>query len=224
MTDEVPSVSSHEPKIDSHVPEEEPSAGDSKASLTDPNGIEMLPTVKSKLEANDPADEQTSSFKVNRDLLRKNISQHVHITLKPYTKRTCKQRRIVSTEDIKYLVKKFTLAVLDKEIEKAKNDGLPLAPILTDRVRSKTELYVKKCMNKVGAVFQRYESAAAAAAGIVVHPPASSNPEWPLQSESRSLKERIDVTICCLFVCFHQVYLHLLSSCVRVIWKFHCIC
>ena len=56
----------------------------------------------------------SSSSKINRDLLRKNISQHVHATLKPYTKRTCKQGRIVSTDDIKYLVKKFTLAVLDK--------------------------------------------------------------------------------------------------------------
>ena len=179
MADEVPSVSSHEPHIDSHVPEEEPSAGDSKAPLTDPNEMEMLPTVKSKIEVNDSADEQTSSFKLNRDLLRKNISQHVHITLKPYTKRTCKQGRIVSTEDIKYLVKKFTLAVLDKEIEKAKNDGLPIAPLLTDRVRLKTELYVKKYMNKMGSVFQRYESTAAAAAAtaIAIHSTASNNPE-----------------------------------------------
>jgi hypothetical protein len=66
----------------------------------------------------------SSSFKINRDLLRKDISQHVHATLKPYTKRTCKQGHIVSTDHIKYLVKRFTLAVIDKEIEKAKNDGI----------------------------------------------------------------------------------------------------
>ncbi|UJR29109.1 hypothetical protein I4U23_010323 [Adineta vaga] len=99
-----------------------------------------------------------SSIKQNRDHLRKNISQHVHATLKPYTKRTCKQGRIVSTDDIKYLVKKFTLAVLDKEIEKAKNDAIPLSTILTDRVRLKTELYVKKYMNKMGPVFQRHDA------------------------------------------------------------------
>jgi hypothetical protein len=72
-------------------------------------------------------------------------------------------------------VKKFTLAVLDKEIEKAKNDGLPSAPILTDRVRLKTELYVKKYMNKVGSIFQRHENVAAVV--VAAYPPASSNPE-----------------------------------------------
>lgn len=100
----------------------------------------------------------SSSIKQNRDLLRKNISQHVHAILKPYTKRTCKQGRIVSTDDIKYLVKKFTLAVLDKEIEKAKNEGTGLPSVLTERVRLKTEMYVKKYMNKMGPVFQRHES------------------------------------------------------------------
>lgn len=99
-----------------------------------------------------------SSSKMNRDLLRKNISQHVHATLKPYTKRTCKQGRILSTDDIKYLVKKFTLAVLDKEIEKAKNDGIPLSPLLSERVKLKTEVYVKKYMNKVGPIFQRHDA------------------------------------------------------------------
>jgi len=129
--------------------------------------------VKESSEINDNTDEQTpsndntlsSSSKQNRDILRKNISQHVHATLKPYTKRTCKQGRIVSTDDIKYLVKKFTLAVLDKEIEKAKNEGIPLSPILTDRVRLKTEVYVKKYMNKMGSVFQRHDT--------TVHPPSS---------------------------------------------------
>ena len=48
MAEEVPSTTSHEPQIDSHVPKEEPSAGDSKAPLTDPNEAEMLPTVTSK--------------------------------------------------------------------------------------------------------------------------------------------------------------------------------
>jgi hypothetical protein len=86
MADEVPSRTSHEPQIDSHVPEEEPSAGNSKAPRTDPNEIELLPTVTSKSDTSDPAEDQISSFKLNGDLLRKNISQHVHITLKPYTK------------------------------------------------------------------------------------------------------------------------------------------
>jgi hypothetical protein len=172
MAEEVALNTSHNikiPEIDSHQAEEEPSDAD-------PNETEMLSAVKSKSEANDSAEEQTSSFKLNRDLVRKNISHHVHITWKPDTKRTCEQGRIVSTEDIKYLVKKFTLAVLDKEIKKATNDGLPLAPTLTDRVRLKTELYVNEYRNKVGAVFQRHEHSA------VVHPPPNINPEWPLRS------------------------------------------
>jgi hypothetical protein len=138
----------------------------SKASVDEHNEIDALTTVKESSEINDNIEEQTSStnntlsssLKINRDILRKNISQHVHTTLKPYTKRTCKQGRIVSTDDIKYLVKKFTLAVLDKEIEKAKNEGIPLSPILTDRVRLKTEVYVKKYMNKMGSVFQRHDT------------------------------------------------------------------
>jgi hypothetical protein len=137
-----------------------------KTSLDENDELDMSTTVKESSEINDNIDEQipsndntlSSSAKLNRDVLRKNISQHVHATLKPYTKRTCKQGRIVSTDDIKYLVKKFTLAVLDKEIEKAKNEGSLLSPILTDRVRLKTEVYVKKYMNKVGSVFQRHDT------------------------------------------------------------------
>lgn len=131
------------------------------------NEDEMSTTVKME-DHQSFNSENSNSFKLNRDLLRKNISQHVHITLKPYTKRTCKQGRISTTDDIKYLVKKFTLAVLDKEIEKAKNDRIPLSPILTDRVRLKTEVYVKKYMNKMGPVFQRHDTTG--------HVPVSSQP------------------------------------------------
>ena len=133
-----------------------------KASIDVDNEIDM-PTISK--ETSESADHLISSdnksisasIKQNRDLLRKNISQHVHAILKPYTKRTCKQGRIGSTDDIKYLVKKFTLAVLDKEIEKAKNEGTTLPPVLTERVRLKPEKYVKKYMNKTGPVFQRHE-------------------------------------------------------------------
>lgn len=137
-----------------------------KAAIDADNDFDMATITKDTSDLNDHADEHTlssdsktlsSSIKLNRDLLRKNISQHVHAILKPYTKRTCKQGRIVSTDDIKYLVKKFTLAVLDKEIEKARNDGTGLPPVLTERVRLKTEMYVKKYMNKMGSVFQRHD-------------------------------------------------------------------
>ncbi|CAF3183154.1 unnamed protein product [Rotaria sp. Silwood2] len=165
---------------------EEMSVDVPKVSTDGYNENNVSITVKESSEINDNVDKQhssdsntlSSSSKINRDLLRKNISQHVHATLKPYTKRTCKQGRIVSTDDIKYLVKKFTLAVLDKEIEKAKNDGTSLSPVLTDRVRLKTEVYVKKYMNKMGTVFQRHDT--------TVHPPpqpsqqtttTTSNPE-----------------------------------------------
>ncbi|CAF4941260.1 unnamed protein product, partial [Rotaria sp. Silwood1] len=158
---------------------EEMSVDVSKISIDGNNENNVSITVKESSEINDNIDKQissnsntlSSSSKINRDLLRKNISQHVHTTLKPYTKRTCKQGRIVSTDDIKYLVKKFTLAVLDKEIEKAKNDGIPLLPTLTERVRLKTEVYVKKYMNKMGPVFQRHDT--------TVHP-TSQPPQQPM--------------------------------------------
>ncbi len=161
---------------------EEATISISKISIDEDNEIDIsTTTVKESSEINDNIDEQTSSnnntlsssFKINRDLLRKNISQHVHTTLKPYTKRTCKQGRIVSTDDIKYLVKKFTLAVLEKEVEKAKNEGILLSPILTDRVRLKTEVYVKKYMNKVGSVFQRHDTTVQSSS----QPTTTSNPE-----------------------------------------------
>jgi len=150
-----------------------------KVSIDENNENDVLTTVKECSEIHDNIEEQnssnyntlSSSLKLNRDLLRKNISQHVHATLKPYTKRTCKQGRIVSTDDIKYLVKKFTLAVLDKEIEKAKNERTPLSPILTERVRLKTEVYVKKYMNKMGSVFQRHDTGA--------HPSSQPQPQQP---------------------------------------------
>ncbi|CAF1412778.1 unnamed protein product [Rotaria sordida] len=156
---------------------EEMSVDVPKVSI-DENNVSI--TVKESSEINDNIDKQvssnilSSSLKINRDILRKNISQHVHTTLKPYTKRTCKQGRIVSTDDIKYLVKKFTLAVLDKEIEKAKNDGIPLSSILTERVRLKTEVYVKKYMNKMGPIFQRHDT--------TVHPSSSSSQPPPQQT------------------------------------------
>jgi len=144
---------------------EEISLVDAKVSTDEHNEFIPSTSLKESSEINDNMEEATSSnnntlsssSKINRDHLRKNISQHVHATLKPYTKRTCKQGRIGSTDDIKYLVKKFTLAVLDKEIEKAKNEGIPLSPLLTDRVRLKTEVYVKKYMNKMGPTFQRHD-------------------------------------------------------------------
>lgn len=155
----------------------------SKASIDENSEVNVLTTVKESSEMNDTIDESassnnnnilSSSSKINRDLLRKNISQHVHTTLKPYTKRTCKQGRIVSTDDIKYLVKKFTLAVLDKEIEKARNEAIPLSPVLTDRVRLKTEVYVKKYMNKMGPVFQRHDTTVHSTALPTTDPQAST--------------------------------------------------
>ena len=138
-----------------------------KAAMDADNDSDMATIMKDTSDLNDHVDDEhilssdnktlSSSIRQNRDLLRKNISQHVHAILKPYTKRTCKQGRIISTDDIKYLVKKFTLAVLDKEIEKAKNEGTGLPPVLTERVRLKTEMYVKKYMNKMGSVFQRHD-------------------------------------------------------------------
>ncbi|CAF4159056.1 unnamed protein product, partial [Rotaria magnacalcarata] len=105
---------------------DELSANVSQVSIDETNENNVSITVKESSEINDNVDKHvslnpntllSSSSKSYRELLRKNISQHVHTTLKPYTKRTCKQGRIISTDDIKYLVKKFTLAVLDKEIE-----------------------------------------------------------------------------------------------------------
>ena len=145
-----------------HLHSDELPASDSNVLTNDHHEADMLSTVKNSSDGLTTNDDKTSSSssstKENRDLLRKHISQHVHTTLKPYTKRTCKQGRIVSTDDIKYLVKKFTLAVLDKEIEKAKNDGIALSPILTDRVRLKTEVYVRKYMHKMGPVFHRHDT------------------------------------------------------------------
>lgn len=144
---------------------DEVSTSGSNVPTNDHREAETATTVKNSSEGNMTNGEKSSfehqptssSSKANRDLLRKHISQHVHTTLKPYTKRTCKQGRIVATDDIKYLVKKFTLAVLDKEIEKAKNEGIALSPVLTDRVRLKTEVYVRKYMQKMGPVFHRHD-------------------------------------------------------------------
>ncbi|CAF1219451.1 unnamed protein product [Adineta steineri] len=164
---------------------EENPVTDSKVSMDENNENIASATTKESLEMNDNIEESISSnnhtslssaSKVSRDHLRRNISQHVHATLKPYTKRTCKQGRIVSTDDIKYLVKKFTLAVLEKEIEKAKNEGIPLPPILTERVRLKTEVYIKKYMNKMGPVFQRHDATAHSLSQQPPPQPSSSQP------------------------------------------------
>ncbi|CAF0854976.1 unnamed protein product [Adineta ricciae] len=165
--------------------DEETSVSVSKIPTEDTNAINGSTTIKDDInESNN--NNASSSSKINRDLLRKNISQHVHATLKPYTKRTCKQGRIASTDDIKYLVKKFTLAVLDKEIEKAKDERIPLLPVLNDRVRLKTEVYIKKYMNKMGSVFQRHDvSVSHSHSSVIVDtaaPPAGCQPETSLQA------------------------------------------
>ncbi|CAF1278302.1 unnamed protein product, partial [Didymodactylos carnosus] len=100
-------------------------------------------------------------FKQSREQLRIKLSKLVSQQLKVYTKKQCKQGRICSQEDYKFLIKKFTLAVLDKELERAKlQQDYDLK--LSERVRVKTEDYVKKYMSKVGQTFRRRQRSASA--------------------------------------------------------------
>ncbi|VVC37627.1 Post-SET domain,AT hook, DNA-binding motif,AWS domain,SET domain,SRI, Set2 Rpb1 interacting [Cinara cedri] len=71
--------------------------------------------------------------------------------LDAYVKKSCKQGRIKSDEDFKFLAKKLNSNILFKELQARRIEDLKI----TDGVKQKVEQYIKKYMLKFGKVYKR---------------------------------------------------------------------
>lgn len=71
--------------------------------------------------------------------------------LNPYRKADCKCGRITSTDDFKYLARKLTHGIVDKELHRKSEVELEM----TDSVRFKTQEFVRNYMKKFGKEYGR---------------------------------------------------------------------
>ncbi|XP_062913227.1 histone-lysine N-methyltransferase SETD2 isoform X2 [Mobula hypostoma] len=100
------------------------------------------------------ADTSSELAKRSKEMFRKEISQFIVLCLNPYRKPDCKIGRIVATEDFKHLARKLTHGVMNKELKQCKN---PEDLECNENVKHKTKEYIKKYMQKFGAVYKPKE-------------------------------------------------------------------
>ncbi|XP_067835011.1 histone-lysine N-methyltransferase SETD2 isoform X2 [Heptranchias perlo] len=100
------------------------------------------------------ADTSSELAKRSKELFRKEISQFIVLCLNPYRKPDCKLGRIVATEDFKHLARKLTHGVMNKELKQCKN---PEDLECNENVKHKTKEYIKKYMQKFGAIYKPKE-------------------------------------------------------------------
>lgn len=87
-----------------------------------------------------------------KEQFRADISRLVVQLLNPYCKPDCKVGRIASKDDFKFLARKLTFIVLEKELQQKKScAALEYSP----SVRAKTEAFVRSYMKKIGPKFMR---------------------------------------------------------------------
>ncbi|KAK2514029.1 hypothetical protein Q9233_015142 [Columba guinea] len=82
------------------------------------------------------------------------MSQFIVQCLNPYRKPDCKVGRITTTEDFKHLARKLTHGVMNKELKYCKN---PEDLECNENVKHKTKEYIKKYMQKFGAIYKPKE-------------------------------------------------------------------
>ncbi|XP_059963720.1 histone-lysine N-methyltransferase SETD2-like [Mesoplodon densirostris] len=99
------------------------------------------------------AEAHTSSelAKKSKQVFRKEMSQFIVQCLNPYWKPDCKVGRITTTEDFKHLARTLTHGVMSKELKYCKN---PEDLECNENVKRKTKEYIKKYMQKFGAVYR----------------------------------------------------------------------
>ncbi|XP_038664840.1 histone-lysine N-methyltransferase SETD2 isoform X2 [Scyliorhinus canicula] len=100
------------------------------------------------------ADTSSELAKRSKEMFRKEISQFIVLCLNPYRKPDCKLGRIVATEDFKHLARKLTHGVMNKELKQCKN---PEDLECNENVKHKTKEYIKKYMQKFGAIYKPKE-------------------------------------------------------------------
>jgi len=93
-----------------------------------------------------------SALQKKRDLFKSKISAVVVNSLNPFQKNDCKQGRIRTQDDFKFLARKLTHGLLMKEIQRIKDeDKLDC----NDSVRTKVKEYIRMYMKKFGAYYER---------------------------------------------------------------------
>ncbi|KAL7875310.1 hypothetical protein SRHO_G00062800 [Serrasalmus rhombeus] len=100
------------------------------------------------------ADTSSELAKKSKEVFRKEMSQFIVQCLNPYRKPDCKLGRIGNTEDFKHLARKLTHGVMNKELKSCKN---PEDLECNENVKHKTKEYIKKYMQKFGAVYRPKE-------------------------------------------------------------------
>uniref|UniRef100_A0A669DYM6 [histone H3]-lysine(36) N-trimethyltransferase n=1 Tax=Oreochromis niloticus TaxID=8128 RepID=A0A669DYM6_ORENI len=100
------------------------------------------------------ADTSSELAKKSKETFRKEMSQFIVQCLNPYRKPDCKSGRISNTEDFKHLARKLTHGVMNKELKACKN---PEDLECNENVKHKTKEYIKKYMQRFGAVYRPKE-------------------------------------------------------------------
>ncbi|XP_006893096.1 PREDICTED: LOW QUALITY PROTEIN: histone-lysine N-methyltransferase SETD2 [Elephantulus edwardii] len=112
------------------------------------------PMKTSKKPKTAEADTSSELAKKSKEVFRKEMSQFIVQCLNPYRKPDCKVGRITTTEDFKHLARKLTHGVMNKELKYCKT---PEDLECNENVRHKTKEYIKKYMQKFGAVYKPKE-------------------------------------------------------------------
>ncbi|XP_075779098.1 histone-lysine N-methyltransferase SETD2 isoform X2 [Pelodiscus sinensis] len=119
-----------------------------------PIATESEPAASSKKPKTAEADTSSELAKKSKEVFRKEMSQFIVQCLNPYRKPDCKVGRITTTEDFKHLARKLTHGVMNKELKYCKN---PEDLECNENVKHKTKEYIKKYMQKFGAVYKPKE-------------------------------------------------------------------
>ncbi|XP_074013750.1 histone-lysine N-methyltransferase SETD2 [Numenius arquata] len=112
------------------------------------------PMKSSKKAKTAEADTSSELAKKSKEVFRKEMSQFIVQCLNPYRKPDCKVGRITTTEDFKHLARKLTHGVMNKELKYCKN---PEDLECNENVKHKTKEYIKKYMQKFGAIYKPKE-------------------------------------------------------------------
>jgi hypothetical protein len=128
-----------------HLPGSSSSTAASTSS-DDHKNAPPQPSSPSPVSANDEANKK---FK---EQFREKLSKLVIKLLQPYLRPECKKGHIDKTDDFKYLARKFTHCIMEKELTRVKNfQELEM----NGKVKAKAEEYIKKYMYRFEGNYSR---------------------------------------------------------------------
>ncbi|XP_064410107.1 histone-lysine N-methyltransferase SETD2 [Latimeria chalumnae] len=125
-------------------------------SMSQDGSLDGTPNAYKSSKKPKTAEADTSSelAKKSKEVFRKEMSQFIVQCLNPYRKPDCKVGKITMTEDFKHLARKLTHGVMNKELKYCKN---PEDLECNENVKHKTKEYIKKYMQKFGAIYKPKE-------------------------------------------------------------------